>query len=196
MLFKLSIVTVILVLFSNCTNKFIDNNMDDSKGFNGSFEIINNGYPVNWLIFKPAIQKGNVNFIIDTIDAKQGKNCILLDAKKVSGSSKAWKKPGMENQFKIKPGVKYKLSLWLKNENSSFYVSWITATKDKKRHLRSKKFIETEISFSTWYYFKEIIEPAENEELLLLDIVMDKPGKLWIDDVNFEELIDSVQYKK
>ena len=189
---NLYIVFVALFFFIlSCSDRYITGNNNEEIGINGDFEEIKNGFPVNWNIHSAPITKGHAKVILDTVDVKSGTYALKIEANKVSRSKKFWNKPGVNKEIRIDPRKKYKLSVWIKNADSEFCIKWITTNEANKNQIRSKNFIETDITFTTWYYFREIINTNENEDLLKLEIVIKEPGTIWIDKFVIEEIIDA-----
>ncbi|MFC2086211.1 carbohydrate binding domain-containing protein [Bacteroidota bacterium] len=179
-----------MLLFTGCGERYILENKNESIGVNGDFEEIKNGYPLNWDIHASPINKGHSKIILDTVDVQNGTYSLKIEAIKVAGGKKAWKKPGLSKELNIEPNKKYKLSIWIKNTDSKFYVKWTTLDKANKKQLSSKTFIEMDVTVTTWYYFKEIITTNANEEILKLEIVVTQPGTLLVDNIKFEEIIE------
>jgi len=184
----LFITVLFVLLLAGCTQMYICAKMDRQAGLNGSFEVTDGGYSVNWLYNAPPIKDGSATVSLDTSVFIDGKKSIKIVARKVSDSDRVWKKPGLSTRIPVSQRKTYRLSFRAKNKGSSFYAKWISATYNQKKHLRSKYVLKTDKSFSRWKAFADTISVDDNEKLILLDFVMTAPGTLWIDKVMFEEL--------
>ncbi len=51
---------------------------DRDLGYNGSFEVIESGLPVNWTISRYPIKAGEVEATIDTVDAISGDRSLRI----------------------------------------------------------------------------------------------------------------------
>lgn len=175
-------------MFSSCVEMYISGKRNETAGLNGSFEIADGGYSVNWQFNAPPIKDGSTRITIDTTVFRDGKQSLKISAKKVIKSDRVWQKPGLSTQIPVVPGKKYHLSFWARNMGCAFYVKWISATSNQKRHLRSGYVMQTEESFSQWKVFSDTLYTGKDETGILLDFVITRPGTLWIDNVMFEEL--------
>ena len=58
-------IILIATVLNGCTQMSI-RQKSDSAGFNGSFEIVKSGLPVNWYIYYPPIKNGDAEVSLDT----------------------------------------------------------------------------------------------------------------------------------
>jgi hypothetical protein len=113
---KLMMVLPILIFIpAGCNfNSFSSVNKDESAGFNGSFEIVKDGLPVNWYVYKPAIDTTQTKLVCDTIAPHHGKQSLKFNVSKCSPVG-GWHSPGIFQETAVEPGKTYVVSFWIKN---------------------------------------------------------------------------------
>jgi len=182
----LSIIIICGLVLSGCTNfsKIIH---DESAGMNGSFEVIESGLPVNWLVYAPeTIPTGDYDLIIDTTDAKDGNQSlkfIVRDCSPVGG----WGSPGITQQYYANPGEQYKISFWIKNDGSRFTVS-TGAVSPMNGEMVS--IITSSDKIDDWkQYAFDYTMPADQEwDNIRFEMNILKAGTFWIDDIKIINL--------
>ena len=94
---------------------------NESAGFNGSFEIVESGLPVNWYFSYLAIKNGDVEISLDTMDVVEGGQSLKFIVHRVD-SRPGWRRPGL---FQVRPAKakrSYKVSFWLRNQGCKVSV--------------------------------------------------------------------------
>ena len=86
----------------------------ESAGFNGSFEIVKSGLPVNWYFHYPPIKNGDIAISLDTKDAIEGNQSLKVTTHKIE-SRPGWRRPGLFQVLSAESNRSYKVSFWLKN---------------------------------------------------------------------------------
>jgi len=199
-----AVIILIIAVFNGCGYSVIETS--ESAGFNGGFEIVKNGLPVNWDLYGPKIIKnGDVKISLDTEDAIEGKQSLkLLVHRARPGSLRG--KPGL---FKVlqpaKTNRSYKVSFWLKNQGCRIHLQIKNARKesgkefffgpseavkkDYAEHPSIKKYFdEKEMGTNTWRQFEYIYVVPETDGSIKFELNILQPGTLWIDDVRIEEV--------
>ena len=166
---------------------YISGKRDETIGLNGSFEIIDSGYPVNWKFHGPPIKKGDAKVLLDTRIVKDGKHSLKIVAHHVRTTDRIWKRPGFKTTIPVESGKKYRLSFFLRNNGCKFYVGWICGIGWKKE-TRSKYVVRSKESFDEWRFFQDTLTISELEDRINLNFVITEPGTLWVDDVRVEEV--------
>ncbi len=180
---------LLLIIFSflmiSCVN-FSKWAWDDSAGMNGSFEIVKDGLPVNWLVYSPeTIPTGDYDLIIDTTYFKDGLQSLKFVVRECSKDG-GWHSPGLTNQYYTNPGEKYKVTFWVKNAGSRFSVI-IGGVKPKEG--KYETIVNSEGNFDNWklfeyYYTMPNIEGWDN---IRIELNILKPGTFWIDNFKIED---------
>ena len=200
---KIAIVSVfgsILVSFA-VAGQFAVWEKQKSAGFNGSFEVVKNGLPVNWYLYGPKIiENGDVKIELDTEDFVEGKQSLKLIAHKadpVGGNRSA----GLFQVLQpVKTGKPYKVSFWLKNQGCKVRVTiknerghshrglTEAETQDRAAHPPIKKILgENETGSNTWRQFEFVYVVPETDGTLRFELNIIQAGTLWIDDVRIKE---------
>ena len=153
---------------------------DKSAGINGSFEIVREGLPVNWLVYSPkTIPNSDFDIIIDTKEFKEGKQSLKFLVKKCSKIGGKLS-PGIANEFKANAGDKYKISFWIKNIGTefSFRIGAVTALNGVEGPV-----LKTKDTLMNWKFFEYEYTIPEKMERLRVEMNILSPGIFWIDDI-------------
>ena len=169
-------------------------------GFNGGFEVVKKGLPVNWYLYGPKIiENGDVKIELDTEDFVEGKKSLKLIAHKadpVGGNRSA----GLFQVRSAKTGKPYKVSFWLKNQGCTVRIKiknerghshrGLTEAEKKDRAAHppiTKTLGEEETGTDTWRQFEYIYVVPETDGTIRFELNVIEAGTLWIDDVRIEE---------
>ena len=158
---------------------------DKSAGINGSFEVVESGLPVNWLVYTPeVIPTGDYDLIIDTSDYKHGKQSLNFLVRECSDRG-GRHSPGLCNQYEAVPGETYKISYWVKNHGCEFVmgIGGVTPFEgDYETMVKSKDTIEA------WTYFEHQYRMPLGKKFRSIRFYLNilQPGSFWIDDVKIE----------
>ena len=89
------VAAIILIgtVLNGCTRMSI-RQKSESAGFNGSFEIVKSGLPVNWYFHHPPIKNGDVEVSLDTMDAVEGNQSLKIIVHRV-GPGRGWRTPSL-----------------------------------------------------------------------------------------------------
>ena len=172
-----------LLVFQSCL-KMSEHIEDSTAGLNGSFEISQDGLPVNWLLYTPNIvPKSEFEMLLDTKIYKDGKQSLKFKVNRCTETG-GWMSPGFTNQFFDKGEGIYKLSMWVKNEESEFIISAGGVSYNKGNMIT---LIKSKEQISDWKLLEYEIEvPSENSFRLEVNIL--QPGTFWIDDIRIDKL--------
>jgi hypothetical protein len=154
--------------------------------FNGGFEESKNGKPLNWIIYGPeTVPNADFKVVLDTEVFKEGKQSLRFDVKSCEQASGS-KSPGFTNEFpemgKFKEMKSYRLSFWVKNEGTDYIVSagGVSAMGGNMEVLERE-----EQSVFDWKKMEYIVDVPKGK-WLRMQLNIQKPGKVWIDDVRIE----------
>ena len=182
-----SLVFGLALILSGC-NQMSEKETDASAGLNGGFEVSKNGLPVNWLMYtSTTVPNADFKIELDKIIFKEGKQSLRFDVKKCSPKG-GWFSPGFTNEFseigKYEGECRYKLSFWVKNDNTKFKVSagGVSALEGNMETL-----IKENEQIDEWRHLEfEIDVPKESHLRMELNIL--QPGTFWIDDIRIERI--------
>ena len=187
---KLFVIVLFLqiLLFPGCDvlpGKYSEYVIDDSIGMNGSFEADSSGLPVNWLMYTPnTVPESDFDLVIDTVDFKDGKQSLKYVVRACSGSP-GWYAPGFCNQFPAKPGEMYKISFWVKNSGSHFFVKIEGVGEDYGKY---EVVVNSKATIEDWRQFEYEYTIPEAAHAIRIELSIFKPGTFWIDDLKIEKI--------
>ena len=158
----------------------------ESAGFNGSFEIVKSGLPVNWYFHHPPIKNGDVEISLDTKDAVEGNQSLKFIVLRV-GTIPGWRRPGLFQVCSAKPNTSYKVSFWLKNQGCEISLL-IRSEKPKTAPPANRRILgEKETGTNKWRKFEFVYTVPASYYNIRFDLGLVQPGTFWIDDVRIEE---------
>jgi hypothetical protein len=158
-----------------------------SAGFNGSFELVKSGLPVNWYIHYPPIKNGDAELSLDTIDAVEGNQSLKLSVHRVDDVG-GWRAAGLFQLRPAKAKSLYKVSFWLKNQGCEISLL-INSEKPKKAPPANRRLLgEEETGINRWRQFEYLYTVPETYDNIRFELNIVQPGTLWIDDVRIEEV--------
>lgn len=176
----------IAAIFNGCT-KFSIRETNDSAGFNGGFEIVKAGLPVNWNLYYPPIKQGDAQFSLDAVDAVEGKQSLKFTVQKADTRG-GWTTAGLFQVVPASAKRSYKVSFWLKNQGCK--VSLLIRSEKPKKSPPTKRIIlgAKEMGTDTWRRFEYVYAVPKTYDNIRFEISIIQPGTLWIDDVRIEEV--------
>ena len=184
----LFLVILYIFILVSCTKMYIGAERNEAAGLNGSFEIADGGYSVNWFYNAPPLKEGSAQIVMDSTVVMDGRRSLKIIAGTVKESDRVWMKPGLFTRIPVVPGKKYRLSFGARNRGGAFYARWVSVSANAKQHLRSSFVVRTADSFTNWKVFSDTLRIKERERAILLEFILTQSGSLWIDRVMFEEL--------
>lgn len=174
------ILLLVSVLLSGCKPMSIAIRGDDCK-LNGSFEILDDGLPVNWLYYAPeTVPNSDFSLISDASEHKDGSRSLKFDIKDCY-SIGGWRSPGFFQEFKVIPGETYQVFVSL--INTGCWVKVTVSTGMKGIPGTSETFIATRDKISDWKRFERLIQIPANNDNLRFEANILSPGTLWFDDI-------------
>lgn len=191
--------TILLLLMAGCIVPGTGE-MDASVDENGSFEIVRDGLPVNWILDRYAIRDGEVEFSLDTTEAVEGRQSLKLVVHAVDDRSRL--APWFFRTGPAEPGATYAVSFWLKstacvlemlirNEGKDplFGIGRLSKAerKDFAAHPPIRRVIGGgETGTDEWRQFRYVYKIPETDGSLRFELRVLRPCTLWIDDVRIE----------
>jgi len=155
-----------------------------TAGLNGSFEITQAGYPVNWAFFPNPEADSTLRVVFDSNQVVEGSHSLKLVVRPSD------KLPALRSsQVAVQPGKKYRFRLSFRNEGCSLKVNRIVQDASGKTVRRQDFIIDTSVSSTDWETFEETLSVAQDEAQVLLVIIIAGSGTVWLDNVNFKEKV-------
>lgn len=182
--------TVLLIsLFSSVTissaQKMSVISHDKSRGLNGSFEYVKNSLPVNWQVYSPkTVPSSDFDFLIDATDTKEGKKSLKFIVRKCEAIG-GWKSPGIAYQMNANSGEKYRISFWIKNTESNFFINVAGVSSFKNK---TETIIKSDDKIENWKRFEYIYTIPKGMNALRFEANILSKGIFSIDDVKIEKI--------
>lgn len=185
--YKFALVTMgilVSLLLAACQSNELSK-PDNEAGLNGSFETTDSGYPVNWAFFPNPETDDLFQVSIDTTKAQEGKQSLQLY------TNQSEQTVGFRSRrVAVEPGKTYKLSFAIQNDGGHLKVRRIVQDKSGTDNRRSEIIVDTSSASSNWETFEETLAVTEGERHVVLVFLIDGPGRLWVDHVRVEEVIE------
>ena len=174
------------VLYSGCV-QMSEIIYDQTAGMNGGFEVVQEGLPVNWLVYTPnTIPTGEYDLIIDTTRYKDGKQSLHFRVRECSPNG-GWSSPGLCQEYYAIPGETYKFSCWILNNGCDFFlqIGGVSAFDGKYDTI-----IKSNEKIDTWQHFAYQYQmPAEDKfNRIRFELNVLSPGRFWIDNIRIEDM--------
>jgi hypothetical protein len=168
-----------------CCSIFSESVKRGEIGFNGSFEIIENGLPVNWYVYTPnTVRDGQFTFALDSVNASHGKRAAHFSIQSCNAEGGRFS-PGLTNEVRVEGNSRYKITFDLKNQGShcQFKAGPVSAKAGQ-----AMVMLEVKQKIDKWdNFYYEVFIPAD-DSLLLLQWNWLKPGEGWLDHVVIEKM--------
>jgi len=177
-----TLLAVVAIFLVSCQrDEFSKSN--PTVGLNGSFETVENGYPVNWAFFPNPESNTSFQAVLDSENVVDGKHSLKLVAK---GNDKT---TGFRSRrIPVQSGKKYKLAMSVKADGCTLKVNRIVQDASGKKNLRANIIVNTRKPSAKWEKHEETLAVARGEAYVLLVFLIDGTGTLWCDNVQLEEI--------
>jgi hypothetical protein len=153
-------------------------------GLNGSFEHIENGLPVNWLVYTPhTVKNADFDILPDTMDPKEGKQSMLFRVRKCAATG-GWRSPGLAREIDASPGETYKISVWVKNSGAQFKIKVNAANAFEAA--QGQTTISSD-QISEWRKLEYTCQIPNRMTRLRMELNVLSPGSFWVDNIEVEK---------
>ena len=177
---------LILLHLSHCSKDKQLEEIDKLAGLDGSFEIRDSGFSINWQINEALLKNKDAGLFLDKADKKDGSQSLKL---LVSRPGILEQNPGISTRLAVMQEKQYRLSFWLKN-SAGFSVNWKSAADRAAGPGRLGVVARGGKRVPDWTAFADTISTEPGESSLELEFLLTETGSLWIDNVMFEEIAD------
>lgn len=161
---------------------------DDAAGFNGSFEIVRSGLPVNWAVYDRPLGEGSATFSVDSAHAADGDRSVRFQLW-TSFSGRGNRSPGLFQVTDAEEGQTYEVSLWVRNEGSAIRLR---ITSEFPEDGTKAPIVDTigpdRTAEDEWRRFSYPYTVPPPHRDIRVDLGIMDPGTLWIDDVRIVAL--------
>jgi hypothetical protein len=178
---SLTAILIVSGLLVSCTsNEFSKPN--SSTGLNGSFEVQDDGYPVNWAFFPNPERNDAVHVSMDSAHPADGAHSVKLE---VTGSDRP---TGFRSRrIPVQPGKTYTIGLSVKQTGGILKVNRIVQDASGKTNIRSQIIAQITTPSTEWQHIEETLAISEKEAHILLIVLFEGAGTLWCDHVYVTE---------
>lgn len=181
------LLAVISIGVNSCNHFRANVEFDKAAGYNGGFEVVKKGLPVNWLFTAESNQLySDFEVISDSLDFREGKRSVRFSVKKCSEEG-GWKSPGLANEFygtgKFMGPGEYRVSLWVKSKKST---ARFTVSSASPGNIYSRLVWEI-INATEWKQLEYKVKLSEGN-WLRVELEILKPGEFWVDDIQISKL--------
>jgi hypothetical protein len=152
---------------------------DLTAGLNGSFEVVQDGLPVNWYFYTEDTAGGDFDVVVDTDVFVHGEQSVRFDIRDCSDEG-GRHSPGLFQEFDAVPGKSYTVSFLARNDGTRFRAG--VRGVDPKTGGPFESITDRSDSFSNWQRFEYKFEMPDHDKLRF-EISVLGPGVLWIDDI-------------
>ncbi len=177
---KLPAVLIAGAILAGCSNS--EYHEDATAGLNGSFEVAQEGLPVNWYFYTADTAGGDFDVVVDTDVFIHGEQSVRFEVRECSDEG-GRHSPGLFQEFAAVPGRTYTVSFLARNEGTRFTAG--VRGVDPKTGGPFESITDRSDSFSNWQRFEYKFEMPDHEKLRF-EISVLEPGVLWVDNVRID----------
>lgn len=188
-------IAVMVLTLQGCIMKpMSEREKDTTIKWNGGFEYVRDGLPVNWLFYTEKTINGkkhgsidvpatDFDLIIDTVDYKEGRQSLKFVVRQC-GSAGEWHSPGFCDEFEVDGDRKYMVTFWVKNKGSECELK---AGAVKAMGGAGYETIHLDKDIADWQKF-EIPCSVPAGMRLRINVNVLRPGTFQIDGISFREM--------
>ena len=182
-IFTVSFVTLTAIFLISCqSNELTKSN--PTAGFNGSFETVEEGYPVNWTFFPNPESNTSLQVVSDSEHVKEGQRALKIVTRQPDRTT------GFRSRrIPIQSGKKYKLAMSVRTYGCKLKVNRIVQNSSGKKNLRADIIVNVHTPSSEWKTYEETLSVSEDAAIVLLIFLIDGSGIVWCDDIRIEEIV-------
>lgn len=173
-----------VILLTACVPSVIER--DPAAGFNGSYETVRSGLPVNWYVYRAPVEDGSTELSFDRTDVVEGKQSLKFVVHSAS-PERTFLNPGLFQVVPAKENTTYRVSFWLKSQEATVRV-FIRSEKPNVSPPPDILLLGAAELSNTWQRFEHLYTIPEDHNNLRFELDILAPGTLWLDDVRIEEV--------
>ncbi|MFY8020610.1 MAG: carbohydrate binding domain-containing protein [Bacteroidia bacterium] len=180
---KLLIGSSLFLSLMSCSAQMSESKKNTQVDFNGSFEVFEDGLPVNWLVYtSKTVKTGDFSISSDANEFKLGKQSLRFDIKNCSAAGGRFS-PGIAQEIPVKSGETYTVSFWAKNTGSDF-VCTIAGINSFARG--STTSLKSNNNSGEWTYYTAQYQIPEKMDQLRIELNILQGGTVWLDGIEIK----------
>lgn len=157
---------------------------DEQAGWNGGFEKVENGLPVNWMVYtQRTTGSGDFDVAFDTLNPKAGHRALAFNVRNCDDRGGRFS-PGLAREIPAKEGETYEISFWVRNSGAS-YVTKITGINALDKADGLTQASSQQLTDWTFFSYQYTIPPAMNK--LRFELNITGAGTFAIDEIAMEK---------
>jgi hypothetical protein len=159
---------------------------DPAVGLNGGFEHVQDGLPVNWIVYAPeTIPTGQYDLAFDASVRREGRQSLRFDVASCSDAG-GWRSPGIATEVPAVRGATYRVTLWVRTDGGVVVVraGTVAAKTGRTTVIDAGEGGPT----GAWRRVEHIVTVPAEHERIRLEIGIRAPGRVWVDDVRVERI--------
>lgn len=168
-----------------CKSQMSEEVKQPEAGFNGGFEVVSQGLPVNWLFYTPkTVKEGTFTIQTDTKDFAEGKQSLKFEVQQCSATGGRLS-PGLSKEWDVTPGATYRISFKVKSKEARIRTLIHAVSAKKSGERMSNEQNDTGGGWKTLSYTYTV--PSDFSKLRF-ELNVLSSGVVNIDDVQVEWL--------
>lgn len=176
-------VFILSVFLLTACSPMSETRQDLTAGFNGGFEVFQDGLPVNWQVYSPkTVPDADFSLGPDTIDKKEGRQSIRFDVvhcRSLGGRLS----PGLATEIPVTPGEWITVTLWVKQSAKVSIRSGAVSAHDG---FMMEKLPLTGVT-DQWNLYTLTDTIPDSFMTYRIELSVLGPGKVLVDDIRIEQ---------
>lgn len=171
-------------ILEGCSS-FSESIQQPTAGFNGSFEAVQDGLPLNWLLYtRMDASQADFDFEVNEQNASQGQRSAHFTIRKCQPTG-GHLSPGMAKEIAVQGNRTYRISFDARNLGSTLVFEGGPVGLKKGQ---SEVLLRESNGVNAWRSYSFDIQIPENDSILFLQWNWIAPGEGWLDNVVVQAL--------
>jgi hypothetical protein len=160
---------------------------DPAVGFNGGFEHVEAGRPVNWSVYSPrTVPEGDFEIVPDETEVQEGQRSLAFHVRSCS-SGGGWASPGVFQEFEAEAGHEYEVDFWIRSHGCTWQVTYGAVAASNARF---ETISSQEVQGEDWQHVVRRFRMPDAYQRQRFELSVRTPGDLWIDAVRVRPVPD------
>lgn len=173
------------LVVAGCT-RFSIRELDPSAGFNGGFETVKAGLPVNWYFYYPPLKAGDATIVLDSTDKVEGRQALELVVRRTNGPG--WGSAGFFQVVPAESRRAYRVSFSLKHDGCQARISIYSEKPTEASSPAIETLSDRDAEPNVWRRFEYVYTVPDTYANIRFQVGVVEPGTLWVDDVRIDAM--------